>query len=759
MTAALADSDLEELISSRSTNNSNNSSNNNANKDSDKYNKKYSSYFQPSSSSSSPSSSTSMRMLSQIPTLLMYYLMTFLLQYPRCAKLVTGSLFAAMLFAFISLTSQGKTEEIGYSKYDVSQIKSRYDFDIGSIDHWCVDHSEQCLCEDPLIPSAIANKNWNKTHRQYAQAYKQNNNNIDVAFIGQSVVEALNGKHNSVNLAEDDNDDFFGPIQHIFQKKFKTPTHGTTVVRNNSNNNDSGDSDSSDSDNDNDNHDVYGVALGIAGDQANNILWRLMHGELNDNFNPPVWWLVIGMEDLARYKCSEDIVIMGILRIVEEIKNFKPDAKIVINGLFPIMSLRLVANRSGSITTSNSKSRSNSNSNSNAKSISSSSSNSKSNSKYASKSNVATQEIDFIDATRKHHNHEKNDRRQSDRKKNDRKHKENKHEHHNRHHNRHNRRELRNKSDRKKDKELKHDLLNELDSKFKNVKQTHKEQERMIFNDISETKRNKHLSKEEKHKQVKELISTYSRMRKDHHETQQGIIDYMEEIKKERYNPVMKEKHTFHKDNLFHHHKHNSLHIPVWTAVTEINKQLHTFCKNTDQVAFYDPTPLFTIKTENGDMKLLTDLMSPRGHPTKEGYKVWLNDIQRKIIEWKKVAEEQAKENDEMTNLLNQYYYPDGDEDDGMGIGETTDEDLIEESVDESVDEEEKENSQEVEDAEIVDINNNDAESEETDAESEETDAESEETDAEKDNNEKTDEVEDIEEEEGDDDGADSGGI
>jgi hypothetical protein len=42
-----------------------------------------------------------------------------------------------------------------------------------------------------------------------------------------------------------------------------------------------------------------------------------------------------------------------------------------------------------------------------------------------------------------------------------------------------------------------------------------------------------------------------------------------------------------------------------------------------------------------------------------------------------------------------------------------TDDDLIEESIDESVEEENK-NSQEVEDVEIVDINNNDAEGEET---------------------------------------------
>ena len=55
------------------------------------------------------------------------------------------------------------------------------------------------------------------------------------------------------------------------------------------------------------------------------------------DFNPKVWWLVLGMNDLTRMQCSEEIVVLGILRIVEEIRLRKPDAKIVINSLLPMI--------------------------------------------------------------------------------------------------------------------------------------------------------------------------------------------------------------------------------------------------------------------------------------------------------------------------------------------------------------------------------------------------------------------------------------
>jgi hypothetical protein len=56
-----------------------------------------------------------------------------------------------------------------------------------------------------------------------------------------------------------------------------------------------------------------------------------MHGEMPEEFNPSIWWINLGMNDLGRMQCSEEVVVMGILRVVEEILTKKPSAKIVIN--------------------------------------------------------------------------------------------------------------------------------------------------------------------------------------------------------------------------------------------------------------------------------------------------------------------------------------------------------------------------------------------------------------------------------------------
>jgi hypothetical protein len=58
------------------------------------------------------------------------------------------------------------------------------------------------------------------------------------------------------------------------------------------------------------------------------------------DFNPKVWWLVLGMNDLTRMQCSEEIVVLGILRVVEEIMLRKPDALIVVNSLLPMIDYR-----------------------------------------------------------------------------------------------------------------------------------------------------------------------------------------------------------------------------------------------------------------------------------------------------------------------------------------------------------------------------------------------------------------------------------
>ena len=71
--------------------------------------------------------------------------------------------------------------------------------------------------------------------------------------------------------------------------------------------------------------------MGISGDTAPNLLWRLMNGEMPFGLNPKVWWVHIGINDLSLKGCSEEVVLLGILRVVEEIQNLDPMGIIVIN--------------------------------------------------------------------------------------------------------------------------------------------------------------------------------------------------------------------------------------------------------------------------------------------------------------------------------------------------------------------------------------------------------------------------------------------
>ena len=48
-----------------------------------------------------------------------------------------------------------------------------------------------------------------------------------------------------------------------------------------------------------------------------------------------VWWLQIGTNDLAMTQCSEEVVILGILRIADEIKVQHPDSVVVVQSILP----------------------------------------------------------------------------------------------------------------------------------------------------------------------------------------------------------------------------------------------------------------------------------------------------------------------------------------------------------------------------------------------------------------------------------------
>lgn len=66
--------------------------------------------------------------------------------------------------------------------------------------------------------------------------------------------------------------------------------------------------------------------------QISNLLWRIQHGELPDS---KVYWIHIGTNDFGKGQCSEEAVLLGILRLAELIHDEKPDSVIVLNSILP----------------------------------------------------------------------------------------------------------------------------------------------------------------------------------------------------------------------------------------------------------------------------------------------------------------------------------------------------------------------------------------------------------------------------------------
>lgn len=69
--------------------------------------------------------------------------------------------------------------------------------------------------------------------------------------------------------------------------------------------------------------------------QMSNLLWRIQNGEMPDSLHAKVWWILIGTNDLVRGECSEEAIILGILRLAEEIAVKRPGEVVVIQGLLP----------------------------------------------------------------------------------------------------------------------------------------------------------------------------------------------------------------------------------------------------------------------------------------------------------------------------------------------------------------------------------------------------------------------------------------
>lgn len=133
--------------------------------------------------------------------------------FPRCTKCI-AILGAFGFISFLANVIFNPTQKMGIMGADYSAIKSAYDLSLSKVDHWCIQgDNDSCKCEDPLEPASRSEfKSWNAAHKAnkkdvslYRSVYGSEPTAIDeelgkprppidVAFLGESVVEAMDGR-------------------------------------------------------------------------------------------------------------------------------------------------------------------------------------------------------------------------------------------------------------------------------------------------------------------------------------------------------------------------------------------------------------------------------------------------------------------------------------------------------------------------------------------------------------------------------------
>lgn len=190
--------------------------------------------------------------------------------------------------------------------------------------HLCITdiitNNSKCGCKNPYVPvpqenKIMAKENWLEIMRMNTRLLRQNysdhDKQPDVLLYGDSITERLLGR-------------FFGRYGPKMQEYTRVMEQVFTKEGGGQ---------------------VDGLPLGISSDQIPHLLYRMIHGELPEFLHPQVWWILIGANDLA-VGCSGDVIVAGVIRLVQEIKQHLHDhhahrgeagkhAPIVINSILP----------------------------------------------------------------------------------------------------------------------------------------------------------------------------------------------------------------------------------------------------------------------------------------------------------------------------------------------------------------------------------------------------------------------------------------
>ena len=115
--------------------------------------------------------------------------------YPKCCGCFIISILLTMMISLANFI-WNPTEVYGDIHHDHSNIKSKYDLSMGSIDHWCLGGGDdRCGCEDPLIPlNRVEYRSWGEAFKANRKVLKKfqdpmQSPTVDVAFLGESIGE------------------------------------------------------------------------------------------------------------------------------------------------------------------------------------------------------------------------------------------------------------------------------------------------------------------------------------------------------------------------------------------------------------------------------------------------------------------------------------------------------------------------------------------------------------------------------------------
>lgn len=90
----------------------------------------------------------------------------------------------------------------------------------------------------------------------------------------------------------------------------------------------------------------HAANFGIGGDQVQNVLWRVLNGEL-DGISPKVTVLLIGTNNLGENSAEE--IAAGITKTVEAIHQKSPTTQILLIGIFPRSDYAALRNKAAAV--------------------------------------------------------------------------------------------------------------------------------------------------------------------------------------------------------------------------------------------------------------------------------------------------------------------------------------------------------------------------------------------------------------------------